>query len=168
MIEIRQATESDIDTIRDIAHRTWPDTFGSILSPPQIEYMLEMMYSQPALLRQMANGHTFLLVIENEIPLGYASYELGYKGEPKTKIHKIYVLPQTQGKGLGKLLINKIGKIASENNQRALSLNVNRYNAALKFYEHIGFEIAGREDIDIGNGFLMEDYILEKTISSPV
>lgn len=164
MIEIREALVSDIPTIRDIAHRTWPDTFANILSPQQIVYMLDMMYSHDALDKQIRNGHVFILALEGDTPLGYASYELNYKESSKTKIHKIYVLPQTQGKGLGKKLIDAIEQTAKALNQSSLSLNVNRLNKALSFYEHIGFVNIAKEDIDIGNGFLMEDFVLEKSI----
>jgi ribosomal protein S18 acetylase RimI-like enzyme len=94
----------------------------------------------------------------------FASYEFNYKGEPKTKIHKIYILPETQGKGIGKKLLDYIVEKAKENRNTILSLNVNRYNSAYEFYVKIGFEKKGEEDINIGNGYLMEDYIMEKQL----
>lgn len=97
--------------------------------------------------------------------MGYISYEFNYKGKSWTKIHKIYVLTTTQGKGVGRILIDKVAEMARENNNTELSLNVNRFNRAVGFYKKIGFEIMGSEDIDIGNGFLMEDYILNKQLA---
>lgn len=84
-----------------------------------------------------------------------------------TKIHKIYVLPNTQGKGIGKLLIDEVLKIAKQKKQSSLTLNVNRDNRAIQFYKHLDFKIVGEENIPIGNGFLMEDYIMEKGIVIP-
>jgi diamine N-acetyltransferase len=165
MITIRPATPQDYPTIQQIAHQTWPETFGEILSPQQIDYMLDWMYSLPSLQAQVAErGHVFLLAEEAETVLGFLAYELNYQEQPKTKIHKIYILPSSQGKGVGKGLIGRASEIATEQGNVSLLLNVNRYNKAVQFYQKMGFEVVGQEDIDIGNGFLMEDFILEKNL----
>lgn len=169
MITLIEATEHDLPIIRDIAYQTWPTTFGEILSPGQISYMLEMMYSLDALKMQIhAQNHVFLLAQENDSKayLGYISYEFDYKGHSKTKIHKIYLLPASQGKGVGRLLIDKVAELAEEHQSKSLSLNVNQYNKAIQFYERMGFAVVGNEIIDIGNGFLMEDLIMEKPLNN--
>lgn len=165
MLEIIVASESHLPEINRIAHETWPTTFGEILSKEQIAYMLDWMYSIPSLESQIKEkGHVFLMAKDADGYLGYASYELNYKGEAKTKIHKIYLLPASQGKGVGAALIGKIGQIALTNNNESLLLNVNRYNKAVGFYEKVGFKVIGNEDIDIGDGFLMQDFIMEKVL----
>lgn len=165
MIRIIKAEEEHFTTIRSIALQTWPPTFGDILSREQIDYMLEWMYSIPAIESQVyEKGHTFILAKEEDTFLGYASYQLNYPAEGKTKIHKIYMLPSAQGKGIGKKLIDYISGAALSHENRTLSLNVNRNNKAVDFYKKTGFEIAGSEDISIGRGFLMEDYIMEKKL----
>lgn len=165
MLEISNVTTAELPEIQRIAYQTWPMTFGDILSPQQIDYMLDWMYSIPSLTAQIEEkGHVFLLIKENEACLGYVSYELNYKNEPNTKIHKIYLLPASQGKGAGAALIRKVAEIATDNHNSALLLNVNRYNKAVGFYEKMGFSIVGSEDIDIGDGFLMQDYIMAKPL----
>lgn len=165
MITIAEGKITDIETIQEIAKITWPVTFKNILSAEQIQYMLQMMYSADALKKQMnIKNHKFLLAKDGSDCIGYASYEVHYNKLPKTKIHKIYILPTVQGKGIGKLLIDKIAGIAENVADKSLLLNVNRDNAAVKFYERVGFTVIGREDIPIGNDFLMEDYIMEKPI----
>jgi RimJ/RimL family protein N-acetyltransferase len=162
---VTPATIADIKTIQSIAYRTWPDTFGNILSSEQIDYMLEMMYSEKSLKEQInEKKHQFFLVKEANVFLGYASIETDYQNSKKTKIHKLYVLPQSQGKGIGRTLLKKITEEAKKHDNMVLSLNVNKFNKAVLFYEKVGFTIVGNEDIDIGNGFLMEDYIMEKEI----
>jgi diamine N-acetyltransferase len=164
-IRISKATIEDIPTIRELADAIWPPTFGDILSSAQIEYMLEMMYSEQAIKRQITElNHVFLFINENKKTLGYISYELNYKNSTQTKIHKIYLLPETQGKGLGTMLMKEVEKLAVENKQNSLTLNVNKYNKALHFYHKLGYQTTGNENIDIGNGFLMEDAILVKEI----
>ena len=167
MISITPATESQLSIVQTIAYQTWPDTFAAILSPEQIDYMLEMMYSDEALKTQVTErNHVFLLAQErdNGSYLGFLSYELNYKGVPQTRIHKIYLLPASQGKGVGKQLIDKVATLAKEAQNDTLSLNVNRHNKAIQFYERLGFRHVANEQIDIGNGFIMDDYVMEKPL----
>ncbi|RFM27532.1 GNAT family N-acetyltransferase [Deminuibacter soli] len=165
MLHTREAQPADFSSIQQIAHTTWPVTFGHILSPDQIAYMLNMMYSTEALTGQVNNKqHRFIIASENDTDLGYISYELNYKQQPKTKVHKIYILPAAQGKGVGKVLMQQVAAIATNAGNTGLLLNVNRDNNAVQFYEKTGFEIIGKEDIDIGSGYLMEDYIMHKPL----
>lgn len=151
--------------IQNIAGKTWPIVYGPILSSEQIQYMFSMMYDLDALKNQAeAKNHHFIIAEEDGNFLGFASYEFDCIHKFKTKIHKIYILPETQGKGIGKKLIYYISELAKKQNQNLLSLNVNRFNEAIHFYTKIGFEKVGEEDINIGNGYLMEDYIMEKKI----
>jgi ribosomal protein S18 acetylase RimI-like enzyme len=81
-----------------------------------------------------------------------------------TKIHKRYVLPTAQGTGVGKKLIEYISTIALQNRNQILSLNVFRKNPAIEFYERIGFKKVKEINIDVGNGFTMNDYVMEMSI----
>jgi len=162
MITISEATFDDIKLIQDIAHQTWPLTYGEILSKEQLDYMLDAFYNEEVLKDSINNGHHFILAKEEDEVLGFASYEHQYDQKQQTKIHKIYILQQTQGKGIGKKLINFIEITAKENDSVSLLLNVNRYNKALFFYQKIGFEITTKVNIEIGHGYLMEDFVMEK------
>ncbi|PXY47290.1 GNAT family N-acetyltransferase [Flavobacterium hydrophilum] len=165
MIKINEASIEDIIKIQQIAHLTWPITYGQILTDEQLDYMLDLIYSDEALISQIEKKEQlFYLISENESILGFIGIEHDYKNEPVTRIHKIYLLPETQGKGIGKKVIEEIQKLALENNSTSLSLNVNRFNSALSFYKKIGFEIIDEVNIDIGNGYLMEDYVMEKKL----
>ncbi|MFW0736057.1 GNAT family N-acetyltransferase [Flavobacterium sp. T12S277] len=163
MITISEATVSDIKLIQKIVHVTWPITYGEILTKEQLVYMLDLFYSEEALTDQLVKKEQlFYRIDEDQTNIGFIGIEHNYKGKAVTKIHKIYLLPETQGKGIGKKVIEEIEKLGAENNSHALSLNVNRFNTALGFYKKIGFEIIGESDLDIGNGYLMEDYVMEK------
>ncbi|SNR37434.1 GNAT family N-acetyltransferase [Flavobacterium sp. ov086] len=165
MITISEAAISDIKQIQNIVNITWPITYGEILSKEQLDYMLGLFYSDEALTEQY-NGKVqlFYMIYEEETNIGFIGIEHNYNKEAITKIHKIYLLPETQGKGIGKKVIDEIGKLASENNSAALLLNVNRFNSALGFYKKIGFEVIDEVNIEIGNGYLMEDYVMEKKL----
>jgi GNAT superfamily N-acetyltransferase len=165
MITISKATISDIKQIQNIVHITWPITYGEILSKEQLDYMLDLFYSDEALIDQYnKKEQLFYMIYEGETNLGFIGIEHDYNGEALTKIHKIYLLPETQGKGIGKKVIDEIEKLALDNNSIALILNVNRFNTALGFYKKIGFEVVDEVNIDIGNGYLMEDYVMEKQL----
>lgn len=165
MIIISEATVADFETIREIAHKTWPVTYGKILSKAQLDYMLEKMYSDATLIDNVANkGHHFILANEDAVCLGFASYEHHYLDKKVTRLHKLYLLPESQGKGMGKLVLDSIAVLAKENHSETISLNVNRFNKAFTFYKKMGFEIVAEENIEIGNGYLMEDYKMEKKL----
>ncbi len=165
MIQIKRNTDENFESIRAIAEEVWPIAYGAILSRAQLDYMMEMMYSV-ASLQMQANekANRFILATENEIPVGFAAYEFNYTKKPKTKIHKIYILSNQQGKGIGKELMGFIANEAKTRHQKGLILNVNKNNIAIRFYESIGFTITNEEVIDIGNGYVMDDYVMEKSI----
>ncbi|MFV8335576.1 GNAT family N-acetyltransferase [Flavobacterium sp. RSP29] len=165
MISLKQASIADLNTIQEIANITWPITYGEILSKEQLNYMMDLIYSDESLIKQIQNQEQlFYFVNEETSVIAFIAIEHNYKEEAVTRIHKIYILPGAQGKGIGKLLIDAVQKLATENNSTLLSLNVNRFNKALAFYQKLGFEIIAEENIEIGNGYLMEDYKMEKKL----
>jgi len=121
--------------------------------------MLDMMYSTETLTRQMNGEQRFCLCYDNDRPVGFAAF--GEKPGHTWHLHKIYILPGQQGKGIGRFMIHHITDIIKPMGARALQLNVNRYNNARLFYEKTGFRVLREEDIDIGGGFFMNDYIME-------
>lgn len=156
MIKYRTATVKDIDIIRDIASKTWFVTYREILSSKQLAYMFEMMYSEESLKRQMTEQkHVFFFACHNENRLGYVSIEQQEKD--LFHLHKLYVLPDAQNKGIGKALIYeafKYAKKASNSENCSVELNVNRHNKAIGFYRKMGLHISYEGD------FYMKDYIM--------
>jgi ribosomal protein S18 acetylase RimI-like enzyme len=159
---IRHADTEDINSIGFLAHQIWPATYGHIIAKEQLDYMLQMMYSPESLKKQMQAEHVFLIAELDEEPVGFASYAAAEPG--KFKLHKIYVRTDIQGKGLGKALINAVAEEVKEQNAHCLRLNVNRHNKAKDFYERLGFVVVKEEDIDIGRGYFMNDYVMEKAL----
>lgn len=160
---IRAIDSSEVTIIRELAHQIWPHAFGEILSKEQITYMLNWMYSLETLSKQLSEGHHFFIYEEHGVPLGFMGIELF--DDCRVKIHKLYVLPDTQGTGIGKKFIEFVKIWANEHRALAVFLNVNRFNKAVDFYKYIGMTIIKAEDIDIGNGYLMEDYVMEFKLS---
>jgi len=159
---IRKASSADASLIRDMAYEIWPETYSQILSKDQLEYMLGLFYNEQKLKTEIEQGVEFILVYEDVQPAGFASFS---KTEPEVyKLHKIYVLPSQQGKGTGRFIIDEVIKAIKQVGAMALQLNVNRNNNAKLFYEKLGFVVIREEDIDIGNGYFMNDYVMEKKL----
>ncbi len=156
--DIRIATTRDINAIQNLAYVTWPATYKKIISAEQIEFMLEMMYSQTALENQFYEGVQFLVAeVDNEV-VGFASF--GVEKDNIYKLYKLYVNPGTQKSGAGKALLKEsIAKVIKLGGKK-LELQVNRKNKAISFYEKMGFEIIASKDFHIGEDFYMNDYIM--------
>jgi N-acetylglutamate synthase-like GNAT family acetyltransferase len=164
MYTIRKATVNDVDTILQIADTTWWATYGAILEREQIEFMLNEIYSADKISKQVVeNLQTYLLLEEKGIPVAFAAYSPRDENADIFKLHKLYCLPQTQGKGYGKILINAVAQKTKDAGKHILELNVNRSNKALNFYEKMGFAIAYEEDIPIGP-YWMNDYVMRKEL----
>ena len=139
MFTIRKATLEDIEMINRLAWIVFPHTYKEILSPEQMEYMMDWMYSPENLHKQMTEGgHIYFLAFEGNEPAGYLSIQ--QEGEHTYHLQKIYVLPPFQGKKLGKLLFEHAIKAIKELHPEPcqMRLNVNRQNKALTFYEKMG------------------------------
>ncbi len=155
---IQKAKLSDIPVIQHIAYATWPIAYGTILSKAQIEYMLNLMYSKDVLMNQLHDGYTYLMAVEDEKSIGFAAYNA--ITAVQYKLQKLYILPTTQGSGIGKLLLQTVIDQVKSAGAQQLILNVNRQNKAIGFYTKMGFQILKEEDNDIGNGYFMNDYVM--------
>ncbi len=163
VLTIRNAGKEDVPLIRNLALQIWPVTYSGILSPKQVSYMLDLMYSEQALLRQM-DDHQFIILYNAGIAIGFASYS---ETEPSVyKLHKIYLLPNQQGRGSGRFVIEQIVNELISKGATALRLNVNRNNKAQWFYQRLDFTVVSEENIDIGGGFFMNDYVMEKKLGN--
>lgn len=163
---IRRAGLTDLPVIHDMAEVIFRHTYASILSHEQMEYMMEWMYSLPNLEKQVADGHVYHIAFVCDNPCGYVSVQHEGSDEYGVEVYhlqKIYVLPTSQGKGIGQRLFDKAVSYAKEcsaGRPARIELNVNRNNPSLGFYEHNGMHILRQGDFHIGNGFYMNDYIM--------
>jgi GNAT superfamily N-acetyltransferase len=162
MKSIRAAKPGDLQIIQDLAHEIWPHAYGDILSVAQLQYMLDKMYSLASLQHQLLDSlHSFILVFDDKVPVGFASFSPKKEDPSIFHLYKIYVLPRQQGTGTGKMLLEYIISRIKEMGATSLELNVNRHNKARYFYEKQGFLVKKEVDIDIGQGFFMNDYIMQ-------
>ena len=177
-IQITPAGLTDRDFIRSVSERTWPSTYGHIISQEQINFMLDWMYSDASLEKQMHSGCAFYIAsIKKEDgkwdAVGFCSVspddekEEGENnstekvaGSTAHKLNKLYVLPSAQGTGAGKALLNKSIEVAKASGSSSIFLQVNKLNTAYTFYLKHGFIKESEFKFDIGNGFYMDDYVM--------
>jgi len=162
MISIKEAGLKDLSVISDLAHAIWPAAYGEILSPAQLTYMLNKIYALTSLENEFLNlQYNFIIAYDKNVPVGFASFSPKEEESSVFHLHRIYVLPRQQGSGTGKMLLDNVINAIKKRGATALTLNVNRYNKARSFYEKKGFIISREVDIDIGQGYFMNDYIME-------
>ena len=164
--EIIRATEADLPAISELAGVIWHACYPGIITTEQIDYMLARMYSLEVLhdgIRSRGSRYDQLLV--NGKLAGFASY--GPTAQPDaTKLHKLYLLQELHGRGLGSLLLQHVEREARTAGARRLILSVNKRNTkAIAAYQRNGFVVVDSLITDIGGGFVMNDYVMAKEFS---
>ncbi len=166
-IELSKATEQELATIAKLAHTIWQAHYPSIVGQAQVDYMLNKFYDLKALTKQSEEGQLFCLIHGEAGVIGFISFTRN--GDSMFFINKFYLLPGTQGQGLGEIVMGRLRTIflsALENDRvrtpLVINLTVNRMNyKAINFYFKTGFRIKEVADFDIGNGFFMNDFVME-------
>lgn len=175
-VTIRKALPEDLPLIQGMADIVFRETYAPILSPSQMEYMMDWMYSLPNLRQQLSEGHTYYLAFADGIPVGYVSVQHDLfspsEGLDIYHLHKIYVLPGHQKEGIGDRLFDQaithiLAAQRLSGRPARMELNVNRNNPALTFYQRRGMRILRSGDFPIGNGFYMNDFIMGLDLPAP-
>lgn len=161
--EIRPLHIDELHVIRKLSDEIWKKVYPNIISMEQIEYMLNLIYNEDALKEQInVKGHAFIILTDHHLPIGYASFSRKDSSKQEAfRLHKFYLQPAYHGKGLGKQLMNEIIRQVIQHGGKSIELNVNKYNPTVNFYKKIGFSTVSEEVLDIGNGYVMDDYIME-------
>ena len=161
---VELTTPESLAVVRGIAAEIWPETFRAILPPEQIPYMMKMMYAPEVMERELASGFHFDALYVDDAPAGYVSYSK-YDLPGVAKLHKVYLLSRFHGQGYGTLMLKHAFRRCRELGFAKVRLNVNKHNTrAIAAYERNGFVRVESVKIDIGGGFFMDDFIMEKTL----
>jgi GNAT superfamily N-acetyltransferase len=155
---------SDIDLLITLAYRIWHSHYPGIISPEQIDYMLDRGYTRQVIREEIDNqGVIWLAIKSGDEMIGFAS--LGPYAPDTMKLHKLYLLPEYHGAGIGARALAEVEQIARNSAAAALVLNVNRHNPkAIQAYERAGWHVAEEVVVDIGNGFVMDDLVMTKSL----
>lgn len=155
--------KNDFQQIFNLASEIWNDNYKEMISQEQINYMLNMMYNPERIQQDLVEGYQWEFIYHDNNLIGYLAYVI--KPDNRVFLSKIYLKSTAQGLGLGKASLNRVINYAKENNCIAVYLTVNRGNKkGVRAYKKVGFEIIAEEVFDIGNGFIMDDYVFEYKI----
>ncbi|MBX7052811.1 MAG: GNAT family N-acetyltransferase [Flavobacteriales bacterium] len=163
-LSISTAGKEDFLEIQKVVKEVWPIAYAQVISSGQIDYMLNMMYDDASLRRQMLEEKCeFILSRRGNLVTGFASYSEVVPHQ--FKLHKLYVLTSEQGKGTGKKLLHEVCSRSRQSGGISLELQVNKKNhPAIAFYQKNDFYIDREEVFDIGHGYVMDDYIMKKSL----
>jgi ribosomal protein S18 acetylase RimI-like enzyme len=157
-VTFARATPTDIALLQVLAGRIWRAHYPSIISVEQIEYMLDRMYGADVIEQEMRAGTCWELIRDGEGAVGFLSYSLDHTAA-RFKLHKLYVLVERHGQGLGRAGLARVMGVAAALGAREVSLYVNKKNQkAIRAYERAGFTVAESVTSEIGGGFVMDDY----------
>lgn len=162
MIEIIKINKEDKEKIKELSQAAGAivkEYYDPIIGAEQNDYMIKLFQSPEGIHEQLNNGHTYYAAMEGDKYAGFISY---YPKDGKLYLNKYYLSSEMRGKGYGHTLMDFIKDKARENGYPAVFLNVNKYNSdSINIYKHFGFEIIRAEKNPIGNGFYMDDYVME-------
>jgi ribosomal protein S18 acetylase RimI-like enzyme len=167
MAEFKQViSEEDIAEVARLAREIWEEHYLPIIGREQVDYMLEKFQSSGAIREQLARAYEYFLVLDNGRSAGYVGV-VPDAGGSKLLLSKIYVRKQVRGRGLGKEALEFAEEICRQRRIATIRLFVNKNNArSIAWYRRMGFTNVGPTVQDIGGGFMMDDFIMEKTIFS--
>jgi ribosomal protein S18 acetylase RimI-like enzyme len=162
---IRAATERDGEKIAVLARRIWAQCYREIISQEQIDYMLDQRFSMPGLRCELlGEAHQYWMILSAEEAVGYGVLSLP-PVDQRCRIQQVYIDASVRGLGLGRRLLDIMIKEAVLKGAQKVWLSVNRNNAdAIEFYRHLGFSQIGTVVTDIGKGFVMDDFRMEKSV----
>jgi GNAT superfamily N-acetyltransferase len=164
MIKIRHATLADVAAIHLLAHKIWWPTYATILEKEQIQFMLDLFYAEEKLKKQISSGkQSFILLTENELPVAFAAFAGDEQNEGVMILEKIYCLPETQGKGYGRQLLDFVATQARLAGKSILQLYVHRQNKARSFYEKMDFKVVKEVDRPLDK-YLLTDFVMQKEL----
>lgn len=160
MTNFKPIRNTDFQKVYELASEIWNENYKGIISQNQIDYMLNMMYNSERLQQDLNNKYHWEFIIYEKKIVGYIAYVI--KDDKRVFLSKIYLKTDVQGLGLGKLALNRIKDFAKNKKCNAVYLTVNKRNEkGIRAYKKFGFTITAEEITDIGNGYVMDDYVFE-------
>jgi ribosomal protein S18 acetylase RimI-like enzyme len=156
----------EIDDLILVAHKIWHAHYPGIITIEQIDYMLERGYTSVVIREEIETKGIFWNAIKDDSAI-IGMISVGPYGDSVMKLHKLYLLPEYHGMGIGSRALEMAEQIAQRQNAATLVLNVNRHNPkAISAYKRAGWKIAGETVVEIGNGYVMDDYVMSKALTS--
>jgi O-acetyl-ADP-ribose deacetylase (regulator of RNase III)/ribosomal protein S18 acetylase RimI-like enzyme len=160
---VRATNPCEISTVADLAKEIWTEYYTPIIGESQVRYMIDKFQSAPAVIAQINNdNYEYYLIVQSLEPAGYIGIQ--QKAE-ELFLSKFYIQKERRGNGLGRKAFEFVIKRAKELGSKFITLTVNKNNtSSITAYEKLGFRNEGPVVADIGNGYIMDDYLMKYTI----
>lgn len=153
---------TDFDLVGELAQSIWTEHYVPMVGQEQVDYMLATHQSFKSIRHQVREGAKYFLVYQDSRPIGYFSYEIR---EEEAFMSKVYILEDYRRQGVGNKCLSFVQEQASGNHLKALSIAVNKSNkSAIDFYKKNGFEHVDEVAVDIGGGYVLDDFTMRKGI----
>jgi ribosomal protein S18 acetylase RimI-like enzyme len=155
-ISVSSGDRDRLQQLQNLAQEIWQAYYPPLIGQAQVDYMLNQFQSLSAITLDIHQGMQYYLIQRGEMVLGYCALQ------PQGMhwyVSKLYILPQYHHQGIGSRAVNFMAKKALP---LPLRLRVYKYNPALRFYQKQGFRVIGPVTTDIGNGFVMDDFVMER------
>ncbi|MBO4919146.1 MAG: GNAT family N-acetyltransferase [Erysipelotrichaceae bacterium] len=161
-MKLIRADKKMIPMLSEFADDVFIDYYKDLIGMDQSVYMTDLFLSEAAIEDLMNKGAVFILATEDEKPVGFCEY---IREDKRLFLSKLYAEKAHREKGIGKQLFLNCLQYAKDNGLESIYLTVNKYNIpSYEIYLHLGFKVVDAVVNDIGNGYVMDDYIMEYTI----
>lgn len=159
-------SQEDVAITARLAHDIWNEHYVSIIGQAQVDYMLDKFQSQQAIAEQINGEYEYYLIEDEGQAVGYLAV-IPESDKSSALLSKIYVQKQARGGGIGKAALEFAEHLCRKAHIATLWLTVNKHNSnSIEWYEHMGFTNVGPIVMDIGGGFVMDDFKFEKLVPS--
>lgn len=159
---IKVKDKNAIQEVSLLAKKIWQEHYIDIIGQDQVSYMLDKFQSDEAIKTQIEKeGYIYYSIYDNDTLLGY--FSIKYE-EEAIFLSKYYIDITHRGKGIGRKVMNFIENLCKKSNKIKIYLTVNKKNSSVAIYQKLGYKIIKDVVSDIGNGYFMDDYMLEKII----
>lgn len=157
-------SEAQLATAATLAHEIWYEYYVPLIGRAQVDYMVARFQSVPAMAQQMREGYEYFLVERGGRSIGYCAVQ-PRPAEQSLFLSKLYLLAAERGAGTGRRCMEFIEQLARQRGLKLLWLTVNKGNPAVNAYKRLGFRVAADLVMDIGDGFVMDDFRMEKPLA---
>jgi len=160
---LKPLAADDFFHLATLAHTIWHQHYSRIITTEQIDYMLTGRYTEDKLQRYLQSDSNWCwLLWDGDKTVGYVSCAL-QPAPAQMKLEQLYLLAAYKGRGLGGQMLDHVEQLAQQKKCRQLWLTVNKYNHdSVAVYKKRGYSVREEAVFDIGNGYVMDDYVMEK------
>ena len=162
-MEIRRVEASDISKTSAFASEVFIDYYDHLIGKTQATYMADLFLSEKAITKLIEDGAVFKIITENDEIIGFCEYK---KEEERLFLSKLYARKDHRHQGIGRFMFEDVVSYAKQNGLKKIYLTVNKGNTpSYEIYLHLGFKVIDSVVTDIGQGYVMDDYIMEFEIN---